>query len=192
FGPGGAALLMFVGPQQSAPLGFALFFTLGLGMGAPYVALAALAGRLRRMPRGGAWLAWVEQVFAFVLLGMALFFAAPLMPPGWARVAATVILASAAVVLGFLGEMGLRPAGRAAWRCPPRRPAASSERRRRAPSRGRRSARRRWPARSRPAARCSSTSRRSGASPAARWTAPRSATPPSCAPRRASPRSRST
>jgi thioredoxin:protein disulfide reductase len=112
-GPLVAALLIFVGAQQSAPLGFALFFTLGLGMGAPYVVLAALAGRLRLLPRGGAWLAWVEQVFAFVLLGMALFFAAPLMSPGWARVAATVLLASAAVVLGFRGEMGFRPARRA-------------------------------------------------------------------------------
>ena len=40
--------------RSSRPaLGFALFFALGLGMGAPYVGLAALAGRLRRLPRGG-------------------------------------------------------------------------------------------------------------------------------------------
>jgi thiol:disulfide interchange protein DsbD len=63
-GPLIVALLVFVGSQQSVALGFALFFALGLGMGAPYVLLAALAGRMRRLPRGGGWLLWVEHVLA--------------------------------------------------------------------------------------------------------------------------------
>jgi thiol:disulfide interchange protein DsbD len=100
-GPLIAALLVFVGSQQSVGLGFALFFALGLGMGAPYVLLAAVAGRLRRLPRGGAWLVWVEHVLGFVLLGMALWFAAPLLPAGWTRVATAVLLVAAAGVLGF-------------------------------------------------------------------------------------------
>lgn len=102
-GPIVVGLLVFVGAQQSAALGFALFFTLGLGMGAPYVALAALAGRLRRLPRGGAWLAWVERCFGFLLLGVALWFAAPLLPPAVARAATVLVLLVAGVVLGFLG-----------------------------------------------------------------------------------------
>ncbi len=56
-GPAVLALLLFVGAQQSVALGFALFFALGLGLGAPYLVLAALAGRLRTLPRAGAWLA---------------------------------------------------------------------------------------------------------------------------------------
>ncbi len=100
-GPLIVALLVFVGSQQSVPLGFALFFALGLGVGAPYVLLAALAGRLRRLPRGGGWLVWVEHVFGFVLLGMALWFATPLLPPAWARPATTLLLVAAAAVLGF-------------------------------------------------------------------------------------------
>jgi thiol:disulfide interchange protein DsbD len=100
-GPLIVALLVFVGSQQSVPLGLALFFALGLGVGAPYVVLAALAGRLRRLPRGGGWLVWVEHVFGFVLLGMALWFAAPLLPPGLERVATAALLIVAAVVLGF-------------------------------------------------------------------------------------------
>jgi thiol:disulfide interchange protein DsbD len=106
-GPLVAALLIFVGAQQSALLGFALFFALGLGMGAPYVGLAALAGRLRRLPRGGPWLVWVERFFAFVLLGMALYFAAPLLPDAAVRLAGTLLLATAAVVLGFLDGEGI-------------------------------------------------------------------------------------
>lgn len=100
-GPLIVALLVFVGSQQSVWLGFALFFALGLGMGAPYVLLAALAGRLRRLPRAGGWLLWVEHVLGFVLLGMALWFAAPLLPAEWTRVATALLLVVAAAVLGF-------------------------------------------------------------------------------------------
>jgi thiol:disulfide interchange protein DsbD len=105
-GPLVAALLLFVGAQQAPALGFALFFTLGLGIGAPYVGLAAVAGRLRRLPRAGAWLAWVERLFGFVLLGMALYFAAPLLPGSWVRVLSALLLAAGGVVLGFLGAGG--------------------------------------------------------------------------------------
>jgi len=102
-GPVVVALILFVGAQQSAALGFALFFALGLGMGAPYVALAAVAGRLRALPRAGAWLEWVERLFGFLLLGLALYFAAPILPDVWVRVAATVLFVAAGLVLGFLG-----------------------------------------------------------------------------------------
>src|SRR5438093_4107049 len=85
-GPAVLALLLFVGAQQLVALGFALFFVLGLGLGAPYLALAALAGRLRVLPRAGAWLEWVERVFGFLLLGLALYFVSPLLPDPWVRV----------------------------------------------------------------------------------------------------------
>jgi thiol:disulfide interchange protein DsbD len=102
-GPFVVGLLLFVGARQSAPLGFALFFALGLGMGAPYVGLAAIAGRLRALPRAGAWLEWVERLFGFLLLGLALYFAAPVLPDAWVRVTTTLLLLAAGVVLGFLG-----------------------------------------------------------------------------------------
>jgi thiol:disulfide interchange protein DsbD len=107
-GPAVLALLLFVGAQQSVPLGFALFFVLGLGLGAPYLALAALAGRLRTLPRSGAWLTWVERVFGFLLLALALYFVAPLLPDVMVRAATAVLLVAAGVVLGFLGS-GMPP-----------------------------------------------------------------------------------
>ena len=104
-----AALLLFVGARQSVGLGFALFFALALGMGAPYVGLAMVAGRLRRLPRAGAWLAWMERLFAFLLLGLALHFATPLLPATWERAAWALLLASAGIVLGIFGPPA-RPA----------------------------------------------------------------------------------
>jgi thiol:disulfide interchange protein DsbD len=103
-GPVVAALLLYVGAEQSAWLGFALFFTLGLGMGLPYVGLALVADRLRRLPRGGPWLVWMERLFGFMLLGLALHFATPLLPAGAMRIAWGGLLVTAGLVLGLLGE----------------------------------------------------------------------------------------
>ncbi len=78
-GPIVVALLLFIAARQDAVLGFALFFALAVGMGAPYVALAVAAGSIRRLPRSGEWLAWVEHLFGFLLLGLALYFLEPLL-----------------------------------------------------------------------------------------------------------------
>jgi thiol:disulfide interchange protein DsbD len=105
-GPIVAALLLYVGAEQSPLLGFGLFFALGLGMGLPYVALALAAGRLRRLPRGGMWLGWVEWLFGFLLLGLALYFATPLLPDTVVRVGWALLVAVAAIVLGIVRPVG--------------------------------------------------------------------------------------
>jgi thiol:disulfide interchange protein DsbD len=105
-GPVVAWMLLYVGAQQSAALGFALFFALGVGLGAPYVGLALAAGRLRGLPRGGPWLEWVERALGFLLLGAALHFATPLLSPRLVRVAWAALLATAGVVLGFASAAG--------------------------------------------------------------------------------------
>jgi thiol:disulfide interchange protein DsbD len=102
-GPVVAWMLLYVGAQQSASVGFLLFFALGVGLGAPYVVLALAAGRLRQLPRGGPWLEWVERALGFLLLGAALHFAAPLLPAELVRIAWALLLATAGVVLGFAG-----------------------------------------------------------------------------------------
>jgi thiol:disulfide interchange protein DsbD len=102
-GPIVVALLLYVGARQSIAEGLALFFALGLGLGLPYLALALLAERLRRLPRSGAWLEWMERLFGFLLLGMALHFATPLLPPSAVRLAWVVLLVAGGVVLGFVG-----------------------------------------------------------------------------------------
>ena len=105
-GPIVAALLLYVGAQQSPLLGFGLFFALGLGMGLPYVALALAAGRLRRLPRGGMWLGWMEWLFGFLLLGLALYFATPLLPEAVVRVAWALLVGVGGIVLGIVYPVG--------------------------------------------------------------------------------------
>jgi thiol:disulfide interchange protein DsbD len=101
-GPIVVALLLFVAARQDAVLGFALFFALAVGMGAPYVALAVAAGSIRRLPRSGEWLAWVEHLFGFVLLGLALYFLEPLLGVDVVDAALPVLVAVAGVYLAFV------------------------------------------------------------------------------------------
>lgn len=105
-GPVVIGLLVFVGSQQNALLGFELFFALGLGMGLPYIALAMAAGSIRNLPRSGEWLVWVEHLFGFLLLGMALYFLSPLLP-GWLRQwLLPGFVGVAGVYLGFFDRAG--------------------------------------------------------------------------------------
>jgi thiol:disulfide interchange protein DsbD len=110
-GPIVVALLLYVGARQSIVEGLALFFALGLGLGLPYLALALLAEKMRRLPRSGAWLEWMEWLFGFLLLGLALHFVTPLLAPAVVTGAWACLLMVAGFVLGFLGSVR-RPAVR--------------------------------------------------------------------------------
>jgi thiol:disulfide interchange protein DsbD len=109
-GPIVLGLLLMVQRSRSAVFGFALFFTLAVGLGLPYVALALAAGSIRSLPRSGEWLSWVEQLFGFVLVGLALYFIDPVVP---GRLITRFLPYYAAIVGVFLGFIS--PSGRN-WR----------------------------------------------------------------------------
>ena len=105
-GPIVVALLVTVAQRGDALFGSLLFFALSIGLGAPYVVLGALAGRIHRLPRSGDWQIWVEHLFGFALLGLALYFVSPLLSGSVVRIAAATLLVVAAAVLGFFDRAG--------------------------------------------------------------------------------------
>lgn len=108
-GPIVLGLLLMVERSASPAFGFALFFTLAIGLGLPYIALALAAGHIKTLPRSGEWLAWVEQLFGFVLVGLALYFLDPVLR-GWPMRIMPYYAATAGIFLGWI-----TPAGRQ-WR----------------------------------------------------------------------------
>lgn len=110
---GGALLLGFssaliIGPCVTAPLAGALLyiartgdvavgamtlFALGLGKGIPLIVMASLGATA--LPRAGAWMEKVRQVFGFLFLATALWLAAPLLPARYA------VLFWALLAIGF-------------------------------------------------------------------------------------------
>jgi thiol:disulfide interchange protein DsbD len=108
-GPIVLGLLLMVERNGSPLFGFVLFFTLAIGLGLPYIALALAAGHIKRLPRSGEWLTWVEQLFGFVLVGLALYFLDPVVD-GWTMRLMPYYAVAAGIFLGFI-----TPAGRQ-WR----------------------------------------------------------------------------
>jgi thiol:disulfide interchange protein DsbD len=105
-GPIVLGLLLMVQRSRSPLFGFALFFTLAIGLGAPYIGLALAAGNIKRLPRSGEWLRWVEQLFGFVLMGLALYFLDPIIPGRLATRILPFYAAGAGIFLGFITPEG--------------------------------------------------------------------------------------
>ncbi|MGC1678095.1 MAG: cytochrome c biogenesis protein CcdA [Candidatus Binataceae bacterium] len=105
-GPFVLGLLLMVERSASPVFGFALFFTLAIGLGLPYIFLALAAGSIRKLPRSGEWLAWVEQLFGFVLIGLALYFLDPVVPHHLISRILPYYAAAAGIWLGFITGAG--------------------------------------------------------------------------------------
>jgi thiol:disulfide interchange protein DsbD len=90
----------------SALFGFALFFTLAIGLGLPYIGLALAAGSIRKLPRSGEWLAWIEQLFGFILVGLAIYFLDPVLPNHVMSRILPYYAAAAGIFLGFFSPAG--------------------------------------------------------------------------------------
>jgi len=79
-GPFVIGLLTFVGQKGDPVFGFFVFFALASGLGLPYLLLGTFTGLVNRLPASGAWMIGVRQVFGVILIAMAAYFAAPMLP----------------------------------------------------------------------------------------------------------------
>jgi len=102
-GPATVAFISYVASLGDPLRGFLLFFALALGLGAPYVGLALLSGKLQRLPKAGPWTVWVEHLLGFFLLGMALYFLAPILPEAGLRIGTAAVAIGGGLFLLFSG-----------------------------------------------------------------------------------------
>jgi thioredoxin:protein disulfide reductase len=109
-------LLAFVAARQDAFLGFLFFFTLSIGLGLPYLFLAAYSGRITRLPRAGEWMDGVKKVFGWVLLAMAAYFLRSVLPQPFGRwiLPAVLVVGAVAILVTRLGLKWPVKAGAAA------------------------------------------------------------------------------
>ncbi|KAB2672526.1 protein-disulfide reductase DsbD [Ochrobactrum sp. LMG 5442] len=75
-----AGALIYIAQTANVALGASALFALGIGKGLPLIAFATLGGGT--LPRAGAWMETVKQIFGFGFLATAIFMAAPLLPLG--------------------------------------------------------------------------------------------------------------
>jgi thiol:disulfide interchange protein DsbD len=101
-GPPVIALLALVGQKGDPFFGFWSFFILSAGLGLPYLLLGTFSGLLKKVPRSGSWLVWVERTFGVILTGAAAFYLSLAVMPSWAAYVVPVTLAAGGVYLGFI------------------------------------------------------------------------------------------
>jgi thiol:disulfide interchange protein DsbD len=135
-----AGALVYISQTRDAFIGGSALFAMAVGMSVPLLLVGASAGTL--LPRAGAWMAGVKRFFGVLMLGSALWIAAPVLPSralmlGWgllgAGYAASLLLprprrpfaVAAGLVAGVLGLTQL--AGLAAGGSDPLAPFATAE-----------------------------------------------------------------
>lgn len=118
----GAISALIVGPCVTAPLAGALayiaqtgdavtggsaLFAMALGMGVPLVLVGVGAGNL--LPRAGRWMEATKRFFGFLLLGVAVWMVAPVLPAWLVMLAWAALLLVGAVFLGAFDALGPDP-----------------------------------------------------------------------------------
>ncbi len=93
-----AGALVYISQTRDVVLGGVALFAMAVGMSAPLLLLGASAGAV--LPRAGAWMERVKHAFGFMLIGVALYIVAPVLPPWAAMLALAALLLASAVYLG--------------------------------------------------------------------------------------------
>jgi thiol:disulfide interchange protein DsbD len=101
-GPPVVVLLALVGARGDPWFGFRVFFTLSLGLGAPYLVLGTFTNLLRSLPRSGEWMIWVERALGVILLGIGLFYGTLGIAPNWAGWVVPLMMVGGGLYLGFV------------------------------------------------------------------------------------------
>jgi len=97
------ATLAVIGQSGDMVRGAAALFAMSLGMGMPLLIVGASAGRL--LPRAGAWMDTVKQLFGVMMLAVAAWMLARLLPERWA-----LLLWAVPALIGAAVLWRMRPA----------------------------------------------------------------------------------
>lgn len=103
-GPFVIGLVTYVAAKGDPFYGFLLFFFMAVGLGLPYLVLALFSGKIKSLPRAGFWMDAVKHIFGFILLGMAIYFAEPLLPKAVVKFALPIFMIIAGIALFFMDK----------------------------------------------------------------------------------------
>jgi thiol:disulfide interchange protein DsbD len=105
------AALIVIGASGDAWLGGSALFALSMGMGLPLIAFGVSAGKL--VPKAGAWMVVVKQVFGVGLLALAIWMLERILPGGLIMLLWGVLAIGCGV---YLGAFEALPAAASGWK----------------------------------------------------------------------------
>jgi thiol:disulfide interchange protein DsbD len=92
-----AGALLYISQSRDVVLGGTALFAMALGMGVPLLVVGASAGAL--LPKAGPWMETVKRFFGVLLLGVAIYLVAPLVPPAVEMLAWAALLIMTGIFL---------------------------------------------------------------------------------------------
>jgi len=98
------ATLAVIGQTGDIVRGASALFALSIGMGLPLLVVGTSAGRL--IPKAGPWMNTVKGAFGFLMLGMAVWMLARILPGGLILLMWAVLIFMAGVFLGAFQTLG--------------------------------------------------------------------------------------
>ncbi|HET9043254.1 MAG TPA: protein-disulfide reductase DsbD [Burkholderiales bacterium] len=98
-----AGALLYISQTRDVALGGAALFSLALGMGVPLIVVGVTGGAL--LPKSGHWMKAVKTFFGFMLLGLAIWIVAPVIPAALHMLAWAALLIIGAMYLHALDPL---------------------------------------------------------------------------------------
>lgn len=105
-GPPVAALMAHVAERGEPAYGLWIFFWLSLGLGFPYLFLGTFSSFIRKLPKSGAWLTWIEHLFGIILLSFAAYYLLVAFAPKKLYLLLPAALLTCGVFSGFVDRSG--------------------------------------------------------------------------------------
>lgn len=97
-GPVLVSVLAYIAQTQDRFLGFILLFSFAMGMGVLFMVLGTSSSMLSKLPKAGGWMDGVKFIFGTTMIGMAIYYVAPVYPTWLVRAligVALILIASA-------------------------------------------------------------------------------------------------
>src|SRR5437867_10813460 len=104
-----AGVLLYIGQTRDAVLGGTALFSMAIGMGVPLVLVGVSEGLL--LPRSGQWMHAVRQFFGVLLLAVAIWIIAPVIPVAVQMLLWAALLIGSGVFLRALEPLGADASG---------------------------------------------------------------------------------
>jgi len=104
-----AGALLYISQTRDVVLGGTALFAMAIGMGVPLVAVGVTEGAF--LPKSGHWMKSVKKFFGFLLLGVAVWIVAPVMPAVASMLAWAALLVVGAMYLHALDPLPYEASG---------------------------------------------------------------------------------
>ena len=104
-----AGALLYISQSRDVWLGGTALLSMALGMGVPLVLVGVSEGAL--VPKSGAWMKAVKQVFGVLLLAVAVWTVSPVVPPAAQMLAWAALLIGSAMFLRAIDPLPRRVSG---------------------------------------------------------------------------------